>query len=125
MTDRRRRARRRRKGPPPGVAPVTVQAPAGLQHGRLAVGGEEYLVLAFPIAPSHAEDDCNHFTLTLAERAVAAAAAAGRSNQAIAAERGVSARTVANQLASIYRKLGVASRAELAARWIRLPEAGE
>jgi DNA-binding CsgD family transcriptional regulator len=37
----------------------------------------------------------------------------GLSNEEIATERGVSARTVANQVASVFRKLGVSSRGEL------------
>jgi DNA-binding CsgD family transcriptional regulator len=37
----------------------------------------------------------------------------GVSSTRIARERGVTARTVAKQLASIYRKVGVGSRAEL------------
>jgi len=52
--------------------------------------------------------------LTSAEQAVARRAAAGQSNGAIARSRGSSQRTVANQLAAIYEKLGVRSRAELA-----------
>lgn len=51
--------------------------------------------------------------LSKAEHEVVARAAAGLSNAQIAASRGVSARTVANQLASAFRKLGVASRFEL------------
>ena len=54
-------------------------------------------------------------TLTPAERAVVALALEGCSNQEIARRRGASARTIANQLASAYRKLGVSGRAELAA----------
>jgi DNA-binding CsgD family transcriptional regulator len=54
--------------------------------------------------------------LTDAEREVARLAASGSSNAAIARCRKVSPQTVANQLSSIYRKLGVASRIELAAR---------
>jgi DNA-binding NarL/FixJ family response regulator len=54
--------------------------------------------------------------LTLAERQVVAHVLSGRSNAAIARARQTSCRTVANQLAAIYRKLGVASRWELAAR---------
>ena len=53
--------------------------------------------------------------LTPAERMIALDAAAGLSNATIAARRRRSVRTIANQLASIYRKLGVGSRAELAA----------
>jgi DNA-binding CsgD family transcriptional regulator len=39
----------------------------------------------------------------------------GQSNAAIAKARGTHVRTVANQLAALFRKLGVASRAELRA----------
>jgi DNA-binding CsgD family transcriptional regulator len=53
--------------------------------------------------------------ITAAEREVAACVARGWSNAAIAAARHVSARTVANQLSAIYRKLRVASRYELVA----------
>jgi len=55
-------------------------------------------------------------SLTAAERQVVTAALNGRSNAAIAKARRTSSRTVANQLAAVYRKLGVASRWELAAR---------
>lgn len=51
--------------------------------------------------------------LTPAEAHVAQLAAAGHSNRAIADLRGTAERTVANQLASIFRKLDVASRADL------------
>ncbi|MDB4964227.1 MAG: hypothetical protein JWP01_4226 [Myxococcales bacterium] len=54
--------------------------------------------------------------LTPAEHAVAQLAMSGMSNAAIARRRKCSARTVANQLAAVYRKLGVQSRGELAAR---------
>jgi DNA-binding NarL/FixJ family response regulator len=53
--------------------------------------------------------------LTPSERDVALRAFEGASNRAIATARGTSERTIANQLKSIYRKLGVYSRAELAA----------
>lgn len=52
--------------------------------------------------------------LSEAEREVARLAARGTPNAAIAKKRGVALRTVANQLASIFRKLDVSSRAELA-----------
>jgi DNA-binding NarL/FixJ family response regulator len=54
--------------------------------------------------------------LSDAERATVTAAVRGLSNEEISAKRGVTTRTVANQLAAAYRKLGVHSRAELAAR---------
>ncbi|CAN5635655.1 hypothetical protein BH09MYX1_BH09MYX1_30760 [soil metagenome] len=53
--------------------------------------------------------------LSESERAVVTLAVVGLSNGEIAARRSGSARTVANQLASAYRKLGVGSRAELLA----------
>lgn len=52
-------------------------------------------------------------TLTTSERTVAGLAARGWSNGRIARERGVSLRTIANQLTSIYRKLGIRDRHEL------------
>ncbi|MFO0669008.1 MAG: LuxR C-terminal-related transcriptional regulator [Polyangiaceae bacterium] len=52
--------------------------------------------------------------LTGAERAVAEAAARGARTARIARERGVSTDTVEKQLARVYAKLGVRSRAELA-----------
>lgn len=57
--------------------------------------------------------------LPAAEREVARLAVAGLSNADIAAARGVSERTVANQLASAYRRLEVGSRRDLAARLAR------
>jgi DNA-binding CsgD family transcriptional regulator len=63
-------------------------------------------VLRFPI------DDAK---LSAAEREVLLMMLAGRSNAEIAAARGTSDRTVANQVQSVFKKLGVRSRAQLAA----------
>ncbi|WP_437759374.1 helix-turn-helix transcriptional regulator [Sorangium sp. So ce1389] len=52
--------------------------------------------------------------LTRAEGEIARLAALGLSNAEIAERRHISPRTVANQLASTYRKLGIGSRAQLA-----------
>lgn len=82
-----------------------------LELFELEIGGESFVVMSSPAtSPAMAEG------LSAAEREVAGDAAAGLSNAAIAKKRGRSPRTIANQLASIYRKLGVVSRAELAAR---------
>jgi DNA-binding CsgD family transcriptional regulator len=54
--------------------------------------------------------------LTAAERRSATLASAGRTTREIAHELHVSPRTVESQLASVYRKLGVASRRELAGK---------
>lgn len=51
--------------------------------------------------------------LTAAEREVTALLLEGASNAEIAATRRTSERTVANQVASILRKLGVAGRSEV------------
>jgi DNA-binding NarL/FixJ family response regulator len=60
--------------------------------------------------------------LTQAERDVVAGLVSGRRMAAIARERGTSPRTVAQQIASIYRKIGVSSRRELLAQpWLTDP----
>jgi DNA-binding NarL/FixJ family response regulator len=53
--------------------------------------------------------------LTTAEREIARGIGAGMSNAEIAQARGTAGRTVANQVASILRKLGLSSRIEIAA----------
>jgi DNA-binding NarL/FixJ family response regulator len=75
------------------------------------IGDDQFAVLSVPLIEGSAMD-----ALSTAEREVAALAAAGLRNAAIAAYRRTSVRTVANQMASILRKLGVSSRYELAAR---------
>jgi DNA-binding NarL/FixJ family response regulator len=70
----------------------------------------EYRVIGFPLRRPRA-----FAALTAAELAIAEGAIEGASTRALARARGVSERTVANQLASIYRKLGVYSRQELVA----------
>jgi DNA-binding CsgD family transcriptional regulator len=53
--------------------------------------------------------------LTAAERRVAELAAGGRSNKEIAAELFIAPKTVEMNLSSVYRKLGIRSRAGLSA----------
>lgn len=84
---------------------------ARLQLLELQLGDHELVVLSVDDGPQQPVEG-----LTEAERAVALDAVAGSSNKEIAERRGSKVRTVANQLAAVYRKLGVASRAELAAR---------
>jgi DNA-binding CsgD family transcriptional regulator len=55
-----------------------------------------------------------------AEREVARALVEGSSNASIAAERGTSVRTVANQVASLFRKMDVRSRGEFIAALARI-----
>jgi DNA-binding NarL/FixJ family response regulator len=81
----------------------------GARFATFSAEGGEFAVVAFPIA-SESPD-----VLTSAERAVLAAILEGLRNDAIARRRRTSLRTVANQVASIFRKLGVRSRGELLA----------
>lgn len=76
---------------------------------KLRIGDVELVVfdVPAPIAPE---------TLTCAEREIAELVLDGLSNREIAARRGASAKTVANQLRRIYQKLGISSRFELTAR---------
>ena len=72
--------------------------------------GEERVILSFPLGAEVPE------SLTPAEAAVALLLLEGLSDALIARRRNVSKRTVANQVAAIFRKLGVRSRIELAAK---------
>lgn len=78
---------------------------------RFDLAGEELVVVSVPL-----ERDAEVDRLGPAERAVAALVLRGLANEEIARARGTSVRTVANQLASLFRKLGVSSRVQLAAR---------
>lgn len=64
----------------------------------------------------HQERSSHAAALTPTERQIASLVAQGRSNREIAAELIVSLRTVESNLTRVYRKLGVRSRTELAAR---------
>jgi len=67
-------------------------------------------VLSFPLAPPAMPPG-----LSAAERAVALDLLEGKSNAEIAAARCTSVRTVANQVGSLFKKLGVHSRSQLVA----------
>jgi len=85
--------------------------PAGLDAHRFDVGPDEFGVLVFPLgSPSVPLPSTN---LTASEQSVMQLMLDGKSNQEIAKERRTAVRTVANQVASIFKKLGVGSRAEL------------
>ena len=87
----------------------------GLRVAQFRVGGDEFVVVSEPMVGA-----ADLAALTEAEREVARLVADGCSNQAIAAKRGARPRTVANQLAAIYRKLAVSSRSGLIARLVDL-----
>ena len=82
----------------PAAALASLGQAAGLLRGRAARG-------------DHPSD------LTGAEERVVVLAASGRSNQAIATQLFLSVRTVECHLSHAYVKLGVHSKAELAAWW--------
>lgn len=77
---------------------------------RLVHEGEDLLVLSMPAASGLAA------SLSPAEIEVARAIVRGSSNAEIARARGTSVRTVANQVASILRRLGAGSRSHVAAK---------
>jgi len=97
--------------------PRLASIPLGLRASRVEIDGEELAVFSFPLPPPTLPE-----SLSAAERDVAIAVLEGLSNSEIAASRGTSARTVANQVASLLRKLGVRSRAEAVAALGRLQE---
>ena len=85
--------------------------PSGLDAHRFDVGPDAFGVLVFPLGgPSVSPPPTN---LTPSEQSVMQLMLEGKSNQEIAKERRTAVRTVANQVASIFKKLGVGSRAEL------------
>lgn len=79
----------------------------GARVRRFRLRGEEFVVVSFPL------DLAAETPLTAAEREVAALAARGMSNREIAKARKASENTIANQLKSIFKKLGVRSRMDL------------
>ena len=104
-----------RRRPPPAPASVDSIAPIGLRASTFRLGSDELAVLSFPIDAAAVPE-----TVTESERAIGMALAQGRSNAEIAAARGRSVRTIANQVASLLRKLGAGSRAEVGARFCSL-----
>jgi DNA-binding NarL/FixJ family response regulator len=93
------------------------QSDDDLRVSTILLGGVEVAVVSIPRPDPETFD-----TLTSAEVEVARGVLGGLTNSQIAERRGVSDRTVANQLASIYRKLGVNSRAEFVAALARADE---
>lgn len=92
-----------------GVLPTTCETDA-CRQGLRVVGSAELCWVFLPAEALGLDP-----RLTSAERQVVAGVLNGRTNAAIASARRTSSRTVANQLAAIYRKLGVSSRWELTA----------
>ena len=99
---------RRRRRVPQVFAPPPV--PDAIEVDRFTRNGEDFALLCWPVA----RDGPRPADLTAAEADVLARLLDGLSNAQIAAERGTSARTVANQVAKLLRIFGVSSRVELA-----------
>jgi DNA-binding NarL/FixJ family response regulator len=88
---------------------LAVKSPSDASVSYVGWGGNRFALLAMPRSPDLPE------ILSPAEREVVTLVVAGKSNAAIAQARGVSSRTVENQLATAMKKLGVSSRANLTA----------
>ena len=101
VTNKSRGARPRRNGELP--------APRALEASTFFVDDDEYVVLSFPLPEVRIPDE-----LTAAEAEVVRSALDGRSNAEIARARKTSSNTVANQLRSVYSKLQLSGRNELA-----------
>ena len=82
--------------------------PPGMQVKRTTDHGKPALLVSFPMPDIDWQKE-----LTEAEISVVHDVLAGLSNAEIGDKRGTALRTVANQVAAIFRKLGVSSRLEL------------
>jgi DNA-binding CsgD family transcriptional regulator len=91
--------------------------PESSAKARITRIGSNLLLLSVPV--ESALDPSAARMLTTAERAVVELTLDGLSNAAVARKRRCSPRTVANQLAAAYKKLGVGSRRELRAKFGR------
>jgi DNA-binding CsgD family transcriptional regulator len=95
---------------PPAESSPWPQPPRDLELSFVWIDGEELAVLSHPV-----DEPLPLKGLTEAEHQVAKDILDGLSNPQIALRRGTVPRTVAKQVASIFRKLGVGSRRQLAA----------
>jgi DNA-binding CsgD family transcriptional regulator len=87
------------------------QACLDVRTTELAVGDDRFLIVSYAVPRWHLPRE-----LTRAERDVVQAVLEGASRGDIARRRGTSSRTIANLLANAFRKLGVQSKIELAAK---------
>lgn len=91
----------------PSRSPV-LPVPRGLRVDTFEAGGESFAIIELPGIPGQ-----HRLRLARAEREILDLLLAGRSNAEIARQRGRSVRTVAHQVGTIFRRLGVGSRLEL------------
>jgi|GEM_PF-4376274 len=86
--------------------------PEGLRVTSCTIDGKSYVLMSHPI-PLELPRSCG--ALSEAERDVVSRVLEGWTQAQIAAYRKTSPRTIAKQLVSAYRRLGVSSRAQLVA----------
>jgi DNA-binding NarL/FixJ family response regulator len=118
MASGRKRSRPTRAGSPVAAGagrPARSAAPTGFRARRFLAGDDELVVASFPLPPPGGR---THPPLTDAERAVMTALLEGISYAEIARRRRRSVSIVAKQANNTFRKLGVSSRSELAARGV-------
>ena len=109
----RRRIAKRRGAATPWNLLLVGDPPADLVVDRIEVADRQLVVLSFAVPGRDPRIDA----LSAALREVALRILAGDSNAEIARRRGTSVRTVANQIAVIFRKLAVGLRRELVTRF--------
>ena len=90
------------------VRGTPVSVPDDVDIEIAEIGEDRLAIISWPVVPKSRAS-----SLSTAEEAVLRGVAMGKSNAEIAEERGTSPRTVANQVAGLLRKFGVASRYEL------------
>jgi len=95
------------------VRSLTLAPPPRLRAYEFTQGNHRFVVFEWDAQAATAPEP--RVSLTDAERAVHLLLLAGKSTREIASARGSSERTVANQIAAVFRKFGVHSRGELAA----------
>lgn len=96
------------------TAGADLTLPEGLTATPFQIAGEDLVVFRYALDDRNAVE---RSALTPAERDIAALVAAGLDNSEIATRRGTSVRTVANQVASILRKLRLDSRRQVMLSW--------
>jgi DNA-binding NarL/FixJ family response regulator len=87
---------------------ASLPPPPGLCATVVTMHGEEWLVLSHPVTISRLPEG-----LSPSECDVIQAVLRGLSNADIARERATSVHTIGNQMASVFKKLGVRSRLDL------------
>jgi DNA-binding CsgD family transcriptional regulator len=83
--------------------------PDGLKVFPFEIAGDDYAVLSLPTSQGRPLANLSPAEMDVVERVLE-----GRSNAEIARARGTALRTVANQVANVFRKVGARSRVELA-----------